>query len=421
MDTLPVGVQGLPDEASSNPELALSGAAGFHHQLLPSAITVVAEKASPSPHAVKIAIAISSPGTRRHILRVLSESEAEIQTKSWAELTDVVEIGVDQATVLDWLQRYFSDPGPTPLILISDLLKPPDDPLDGFLSRECERRFCKSALGTIAVLDPPTRMTDIDRTVGTSVVRDDFVYATVMVLSRIEYLMAPVKHQAAGQQPIMIRPLKNRNEAEFRSYFRLRHRVYSQMGYLEESTEQTPSKLEMNEADVHSIHLGAFCRSGCSESLVGSTRVVMNSDADPALIRLFEVIAANDRIAQQSLRKAYWLGLPIFHTFPRTTSIIKEIFRKKQKCGELSRVIVDGAFRGRGIANLLIAEALERAVGRGLTRIFLQCLKIHEPLYGKHGFKLMPGFEAGVIDVNRTVIAMELQPEAIARIAGNTY
>jgi hypothetical protein len=60
---------------------------------------------------------------------------------------------------------------------------------------------------------------------------------------------------------------------------------------------------------------------------------------------------------------------------------------------------------------------LERAVGRGVTRIFLECLKIHEPLYEKHGFRQMSGFEASVIDVKRTMIAMELQPDVITRIA----
>ena len=122
-------------------------------------------------------------------------------------------------------------------------------------------------------------------------------------------------------------------------------------------------------------------------------------------------------MAKQRLGEAYALGLPIFHTYRQMTPIMGEIFRKGQKCGELSRVIVDRAFRGSGISNRLISEALDRAVGRGVTRIFLECLKIHEPLYEKHGFRRMSGFEASVIDVKRTMIAMELQPDVITRIA----
>ena len=95
---------------------------------------------------------------------------------------------------------------------------------------------------------------------------------------------------------------------------------------------------------------------------------------------------------------------------------MKDITRKRQKCGELSRVIVDRSFRGAGISGRLITEALERAVGKGINPIFLECLKKHEQIYEKHGFKRLDGVEASVIDVKRTMIAMELQPEASAKI-----
>jgi len=362
-----------------------------------------------------VAIAISNATTRQHIAQMLDESDAEIRAKTSAALTDVVDLDGDQARVLDWLQRYFSDATARPLILISDLLKKPADPIDGFLTRECQKRFAGHALGTIAILQSRERLTDIDRTIVPDVTRDDLAHALVMLLGRLQYLRAPVPRQAVDPRSIVIRPLRSDNEAEFRSYFQLRHRVYSQMGYLDDVTERSLSKLEMNEADVHSIHLGAYCRSGYRESLVGSARVVTNSEADPVLVGLFETIADRDPVSKQRLGEAYQLGLPIFHTYRKMTPIIGEIFRKGQKCGELSHVIVDQAFRGSGISNRLISEALERAAGRGVARIFLECLKIHEPLYEKHGFRRMSGFEASVIDVNRTMIAMELQEEVMLR------
>lgn len=417
MDTMPVVAQTLPHEPLKNPELVLAAGDGLNDQAPPpSDVTVVGAKASPGGHAVTIATGISSNVTRQYILRMLSESDAEIRAKTSAELNDIV-VGGDQARILDWLQRYFSEPGAMPLILISDLLKPPAHPTDGFLTRECQKRFCKHALGTVAVLPSRQRVIDIDRTIAPDVSQDDLVHTMVMLLGRIEYLMAPVRSQAADQRSIVVRPLRSGNEAEFRGYFQLRHRVYSQMGYLDDFTEWNPAKLEMNEADVHSIHIGAFCRSGCRESLVGSARVVTNNGADPLLIELFEKIAGNEPAVRHRLGEAYPLGLPIFHTYRQMNPIISEIFQKKQKCGELSRVIVDQASRGSGISSRLIAEALERAVGRGLTRLFLECLKIHEPLYEKHGFRRLLGFEASVIDVKRTMIAMELRSEVVATIA----
>jgi GNAT superfamily N-acetyltransferase len=415
MDTVPVVSQMLPHEALKNP-VALSAAVGFNSESLSSDVTVVSAKVPLGAHAVTIATAISNNLTRQHILLMLSQSDAEIKAKTSAELTGMI-VGADQTKVLEWLQRYFSEAGAVPLILISDLLKPPADRMDGFLTRECQKRFCQYALGTIAVLQSRERITDIDRTIAPDVAHDDLVHTMVMLLGRIAYLMTPVKPQAADQQSIVVRPLRSGNEGEFRSYFQLRHRVYSQMGYLDDFTERNSAKLEMNEADVHSIHLGAFCQAGSREFLVGSARVVTNNGADPLLIDLLEKIVGNEPAVKQRLEEAYPLGLPIFHTYKQMTPILREIFQKRQKCGELSRVIVDQAFRGSGISNRLVSEAMKRAVNRGLTRMFLECLKIHEPLYEKHGFKRMPGFEASVIDVKRTMIAMELQTEVVAAIA----
>jgi GNAT superfamily N-acetyltransferase len=410
MNTQVLNSQMLPGEAFDNPELTLSAAANFTSERASATGTTVGAKQSSSAKAVTIALAISQRTTRQYIAQMLDESDADIRAKTSAELPGVVDVYGDQAKVLDWLQGYFSEPTSRPLILISDLLKEPADPIDGFLTRECQKRFAEHALGTIAIQQSRERLTDIDRTILPDVTRDDLAHAMVMLLGRLEYLGAPVPRQAVDPQSIVIRPLRSDNEAEFRSYFQLRHRVYSQMGYLDDFTERF-SKLEMNEADVHSIHLAAYCRSGCRESLIGTARV------DPVLVDLFEIIADRDPVASQRLREAYQLGLPIFHTYKRMTPIIGEIFRKGQKCGELSRVIVDPAFRGIGISNLLVSEALERAVGRGVARIFLECLKIHEPLYEKHGFRRMSGFEASVIDVKRTMIAMELQADVVTRIA----
>lgn len=88
----------------------------------------------------------------------------------------------------------------------------------------------------------------------------------------------------------------------------------------------------------------------------------------------------------------------------------------RDKCGELSRVIVDRGYRGNGISGLLIEEAKERAVRRGLQHVFLECLKIHEQLFEKHGFKCIDGIQGPVIDVERTMIAMMLQPDEIEKV-----
>ena len=134
------------------------------------------------------------------------------------------------------------------------------------------------------------------------------------------------------------------------------------------------------------------------------------------LVELFAGIAETDPVSRRRLNDAYPLSLAIFQTHKTMAGRLIGIIRNRQKCGELSRVIVDRSFRGAGISDRLITAALERAVGKGINPIFLECLKIHQQIYEKHGFKRLDGVEASVIDVKRTMIAMELQPEAIAKI-----
>jgi len=361
---------------------------------------------------VAIALAVSEASTRERVHKLLLESESVIKSKAAAGMTQPFELPTDQAKVLEWLQGYFVEGSPTPLILISDLLKPPSETIDGFLTRECQARFAKHALGTVAILQSSGRVMDIDRTIRSDVGRDELTRVMVLLIGRLEYLTAPKCGRQVDPDDIVIRQLRSDNETQFREYFKLRHRVYSRMGYLDAAVENSPSGLEMTEVDVRSIHFGAFYH----EALIGSARVVTNDNADDTLIDLFESIASQDPVARQHLRKAYQFVLPIFESHRGMTGPMIEIIEAGQKCGELSRVIVDRAYRGKGISGQLIEVAKERAVRRGLQRVFLECLKVHEPLYQKHGFKCIDGIEGKVIDVERTMIAMELQSDEIEKV-----
>jgi GNAT superfamily N-acetyltransferase len=365
---------------------------------------------------IGLAVAISDAQTKRNLDTALNVAVPEIAAKTSTEISPVADIGCEQEKILGWIERYF-EVGSRPLILISDLFKRSTDPNCGLLNRECQRRFGARPLGTLAIMGLPERVADIDRSIRPDVVPDELMRAIILVIRRLEYITPPSKSRPVDPGSITIRPLRSDNERELRDYFRLRHEAYTIMGYLDELAESSPSKLEMNEADVHSIHLGAFYRSGPRETLIGSARVVTNRDADSTLQEILEMLAANDPIARQRIAVAYQLDLPIFQTHKGMNAIMAEVYRNGQSCGELSRVIVDPAFRGNGISRGLVSEALVRGVNRGLRRIFLECLRIHTQLYEKHGFRLMPGLEARVIDVNRTMVAMELQREVIENIA----
>jgi GNAT superfamily N-acetyltransferase len=362
---------------------------------------------------IGLALAITDPKVKRHIESVLNVAMLKIAEKASTQVAPPVDLGCEHSHILRWLERHFLEDSSGAVILLSDLLKQAADPIGGALTRICQATFGKHALGTIAIMQLPERITDIDRTVSCDATSDDVTHALVLVIGRLKYIAPPQHGWSVNPRGITIRPLKGDNETEFRDYFRLRHRVYTEMGYLDQLTENCRSKLEMNEADVHSIHLGAFYREGARETLVGSARVVTNRGANWALQRMFESIAGDDPVARQRLSEAYPLGLPIFQTHRDMTSIMIQIFMANQNCGELSRVIVDRHFRGNGISRGLVSEALDRAASQGIRRIFLECLGIHEKLYEEHGFRRIPGMEGTVPDINRTMIAMELQPEFI--------
>src|SRR5215510_5062651 len=164
---------------------------------------------------------------------------------------------------------------------------------------------CAPSIRNDAIRPSRERVTDIDRIIKPDVTHADLINAMVLLIARLQYLTAPTARPDIDPHSIILRLLRSDNEREFREYFRLRHRVYAQMGYLDEEMEASPSKLEMNEADTHSIHLGAFCRSRFSETLIGSARVATYGEADPILVDLFEKIAANDPVSRHRLNDPY--------------------------------------------------------------------------------------------------------------------
>jgi GNAT superfamily N-acetyltransferase len=101
------------------------------------------------------------------------------------------------------------------------------------------------------------------------------------------------------------------------------------------------------------------------------------------------------------------LELPIFQS-QKLFDLVREILKRGEACGELSRVIVAEEYRGAGVSTRLVEFALSEAARLGVQRIFLECLALHEALYGKRGFRRIPGTAGIVFGVNQTMIGMEL-------------
>jgi GNAT superfamily N-acetyltransferase len=271
----------------------------------------------------------------------------------------------------------------------------------------------KGNCATIAIMRSPRRMRDLDRVIDCTANPEQILDTLKLVADRLTYTAIPKKRTLTSLPEVRL----IRKQHELLDYFKLRHRIYKIMGYLEREIEVTASQMEINWCDTISLHIGAYERIGEQRDLlVGTARVVVGTVADacnrPALLASYDqwvtTLASHDPVLQRALIKGVLpLQLPIFQS-QKLAQIFLHALKRNEVCGELSRVIVTEEYRGAGLSSRLVEFALAEAAKIGVNRMFLECLDIHESLYGRLGFKRIEGISGAVISVNQTMIAMEL-------------
>jgi predicted GNAT family N-acyltransferase len=271
----------------------------------------------------------------------------------------------------------------------------------------------KGKCATIAIMQNPRRVRNIDRVIGRTANSEQVLDTLKLVADKLVYTTKPTKRTLPAQPEVRL----IRKQHELLDYFKLRHRIYKIMGYLEEEIENAASQMEINWCDKIALHIGAYEETGEQhESLVGTARVVVGTTADarkrPGLLASYDqwvtTLASQDPVLQQALIKGVLpLQLPIFQS-QKLFNIFLEVLKRDEVCGELSRVIVREDYRGTGLSSRLVEFALAEAAKVGVNRMFLECLDIHESMYERLGFKRIPGTSGTVISVNQTMVAMEL-------------
>lgn len=370
---------------------------------------------------IRLVTSIKNPQTRHHFDDLLTVVAPRLGSERSAGLPEFVDLGIEPESLFQRLRDYFAAGTSAVAVLISDwLLSTPLNDGATTLASRCQAAFANNIFGMVAITSRGRRFPDIDRTISPECTAGALEEAVGLVIDRLDYLSTPAQRLRVDCGLINVRRIRT-NETEFLNYFMLRHRVYTIMGYLDEELVNTRSRLEVNEADVHGIHWGAFYRQGVQEKLVGTARVVTNGPPDAALHKLFSGLVINDPVAKQRLNTPYLLGLPIFQSHQGMNSIMSEVLNRNEVCGELSRVIVAPEFRGNRISQKLIDKALEKSISDGAQRMFLECLQVHETLYEKHGFQRIPGVIGPVVDVGRTMIAMQMRADAIQKIQAGPH
>jgi predicted GNAT family N-acyltransferase len=279
--------------------------------------------------------------------------------------------------------------------------------------QEEHREQLKANCATIAIMKYPKRLKDIDRAIPASADSALLLDSLKLVTERLTYTRRPQKQNIAELPDLQL----IRKQIDLLEYFKLRHRIYRIMGYLDEDIETTRSQMEIDWCDKNSLHIGAYMmRDGTRGSLVGCARVVVATRAD--ITRRPDQLAKNDRLVtdlassdpvlcQVLSRGILPLQLPIFHS-QRLFGTFKDALQRGDVCAELSRVIVTETYRGSGLSRRLVDYALSEAAKLGVNRVFLECLDIHQNLYEKTGFKRINAASARVIGVNQTMVGMEL-------------
>lgn len=382
-----------------------------------------------SPRDLRLVYSVAGQAARRRFLNMLVELHGSGRLA--AEIPDYhfkLVRCADANQALSLVQKSLAGEHPCPVIVISDLLVElsagalEDDTWSPSNWAKEVQDELQGRGAVIAIVDRTRRVRDIDRTLSRSATPEQLLATIKLVADKLTYMALPPKRLAA--KPVTVRLI--RRQTELMEYFKLRHRIYKIMGYLDEQIEHAPSQMEIDWCDRISLHVGAFEQlRDAQERLVGTARVVIgatHSVGDQGLAPFRDEdwvtrLAAPDPVLSYVVNnRVLELELPIFHS-QNLSGIFRDAILHDQVCGELSRVIVAEEHRGTGLSSRLIEFAIAEAARAGVQRLFLECLELHEPVYRKHGFARLTGSKGAVLGVNQTMIGMERCPLVTASTA----
>lgn len=366
--------------------------------------------ATTHPQPLLIALAIADVKSREPLLEQLQSLGkrgslveclrfADVQVESFTGDKLHADLQAAEKKLADF---FAATPGGA-AILISDSLA--DDGVPAEAALHLLDQFAGKLFGTIAVTPDGQRVAEIDRSLKAGGALDHLRSALELVAGRLRYVTSPTRGKQAAD--FVVRRI--RDEYELKKYFQLRHDVYMIMGYLDFRKERIPSRMEIDGCDGTALHFGAFCKVRGRETLAGSFRVLI-ADAGETMFSAWtqNLLDSDHALRALVLDEVLPLRLPVFHS-QQLDDHLQESIQQKLSCAELSRVIVADDFRGLGLSKRLVEESRQEARRHGVQRLYLECLKIHAPIYRGCGFEAIPGKSGRVLGVNRTMIAMQQQ------------
>jgi N-acetylglutamate synthase-like GNAT family acetyltransferase len=320
------------------------------------------------------------------------------------------------------LAQWFGAPGRA-VVVVSDLMADPPrgDPREAPIPTPWWQALVDASpeaqLGSVALTPwAPRRVPDVDRVVLPDFTPDALLDAITRAVRTLEYKQGPLP-RPLQLETIKVRHVRTRDE--LRAYYQLRHRIYSVMGYFDHDVEAVPAGLEFDWYDQFSVPVGAFVEAGGGPPrMVGTTRLITTREYCPQHTSDTRKLAEGDTtgVLRRRFEETPAFEMPFLQSHP-DNGIVGELQRNfPDAYCEVSRVIVDGDWRGQGISKVLVRYAMSVARWLGVRRAFLECLPTHRPLYEQFGFRVVPNRRQRVYNVNKTMELMAWAgPAAVVR------
>lgn len=223
--------------------------------------------------------------------------------------------------------------------------------------------------------------------------RDDRIAETVDVLPEVRRAVIRLRGGGDGGDGRVVRLT---TPAQFRAYLALRHKVWSGEGYIDADDLANGAGLELDYTDRTATPVGVFARDG---RLVGCARLVqeLGNEIPDHVRAIAAVIAeAGDPALFRRFEYPKILAHPfdILHEFEGFRHRYAGFIKQRISVAEVSRVIVDEGYRGRGFAELMVEELVQIGRERGIDHLILACREAIAPLYMRCGFAPVPGLKS---------------------------
>lgn len=281
-----------------------------------------------------------------------------------------------------------------------------------------------AVVGLVALVpDAPGRTREIDRVVALEA-GEGALATAISSTARGMALKLPPPHVVHDDlEESIIRLHAATTKEQLRACFKLRFKVYGLMSYLDPELAASPAQMELDFFDKSSLHFVAIEHK--SGKVIGTSRLVVRSHSLMATGLFTEisrrrqnhqsrlstqiVMESGDPTLYQRWQQTYAFSLPIFQSAQFSKAWI-DLSGPQENC-EISRVIVDPVYRGRGVSRLLMRGMISVAHELKMKAVLLECAPHHIRMYQGYGFEVVEGLYSRVQELDQVAAGMRLDLE----------